>query len=98
MPVTTLKPTAKLRDGLAPGQRGRAMAAVLTGVALATLDTAIANTALPTIAADLGVDPGASVWMSTCEGTNSGNTSSGACIAVQPPNTRAMRVRAVSVP
>ncbi len=63
MPVTTLKPTAKLRDGLAPGQRGRAMAAVLTGVALATLDTAIANTALPTIAADLGVDPGASVWI-----------------------------------
>lgn len=39
------------------------MVAVLTGVALATLDTAIANTALPTIAADLGVDPGASVWI-----------------------------------
>lgn len=39
------------------------MLAVLTGVALATLDTAIANTALPTIAADLGVDPGASVWI-----------------------------------
>ncbi len=39
------------------------MAAVLTGVALATLDTAIANTALPTIAGDLGVDPGASVWI-----------------------------------
>jgi DHA2 family multidrug resistance protein-like MFS transporter len=39
------------------------MVAVLTGVALATLDTAIANTALPTIAADLGVDPGTSVWI-----------------------------------
>lgn len=39
------------------------MVAVLTGVALATLDTAIANTALPTIAADLGVDPSASVWI-----------------------------------
>lgn len=39
------------------------MIAVLTGVGLATLDTAIANTALPTIAADLGVDPGASVWI-----------------------------------
>ncbi|MCJ2091488.1 MFS transporter [Methylobacterium sp. J-072] len=63
MSVTTLKPTAIARDGLPPGQRGRAMAAVLTGVALATLDTAIANTALPTIAADLGVDPGASVWI-----------------------------------
>ena len=51
------------RDGLPPGQRGRAMIAVLMGVALATLDTAIANTALPTIAADLGVDPGASIWI-----------------------------------
>ncbi|WP_210246122.1 MFS transporter [Methylobacterium sp. WL69] len=50
-------------QGLPPGRRGRAMVAVLTGVALATLDTAIANTALPTIAADLGVDPGASVWI-----------------------------------
>ncbi|WP_267427126.1 MFS transporter [Methylobacterium sp. GC_Met_2] len=56
-------PTAPARDGSPPGQRGRAMAAVLTGVALATLDTAIANTALPTIAGDLGVDPGASVWI-----------------------------------
>ncbi|MCJ2050705.1 MFS transporter, partial [Methylobacterium sp. J-070] len=63
MSVTTLKPTAIAHDGLPAGQRGRAMAAVLTGVALATLDTAIANTALPTIAADLRVDPGASVWI-----------------------------------
>ncbi|MCJ2049088.1 MFS transporter [Methylobacterium sp. J-070] len=63
MSVTTLKPTAIAHDGLPLGQRGRAMAAVLTGVALATLDTAIANTALPTIAADLKVDPGASVWI-----------------------------------
>ncbi|CAA2158639.1 Multidrug resistance protein Stp [Methylobacterium brachiatum] len=63
MSVTILEPTATARDGVPPGQRGRAMAAVLTGVALATLDTAIANTALPTIAADLGVDPGASVWI-----------------------------------
>ncbi|TGE01981.1 MFS transporter [Methylobacterium nonmethylotrophicum] len=39
------------------------MVAVLAGVALATLDTAIANTALPTIAADLGVDPADSVWI-----------------------------------
>ncbi|TNC10111.1 MFS transporter [Methylobacterium terricola] len=39
------------------------MVAVLAGVALATLDTAIANTALPTIAADLGVDPAESVWI-----------------------------------
>jgi DHA2 family multidrug resistance protein-like MFS transporter len=39
------------------------MVAILSGVILATLDTAIANTALPTIAADLGVDPGDSVWI-----------------------------------
>ena len=39
------------------------MIGVLTGVALASLDTAVANTALPTIASDLGVDPGASVWI-----------------------------------
>lgn len=58
MPVQT-----NVREGLPPAQRRRAMIAVLTGVGLATLDTAIANTALPTIAADLGVDPGASVWI-----------------------------------
>jgi DHA2 family multidrug resistance protein-like MFS transporter len=63
MPTPILTPDATPRDGLPPGQRGRATIAVLTGVALATLDTAIANTALPTIAADLGVDPGASVWI-----------------------------------
>jgi len=50
-------------DGLPPAQRARAMAAVLAGIGLATLDTAIANTALPTIGADLGVGPGASVWI-----------------------------------
>ncbi|KQP34833.1 MFS transporter [Methylobacterium sp. Leaf100] len=56
-------PAPPVRDGLPPGQRGRAMVAVLTGVGLATLDTAIANTALPTIAASLGVDAGDSVWI-----------------------------------
>jgi DHA2 family multidrug resistance protein-like MFS transporter len=63
MPTPILSPDVPPRDGLPPGQRGRAMIAVLMGVALATLDTAIANTALPTIAADLGVDPGASIWI-----------------------------------
>ncbi|MCJ2072902.1 MFS transporter [Methylobacterium sp. J-030] len=65
MTVLIADPTTTARDGEPEGRRGRAMAAVLTGVALATLDTAIANTALPTIAADLGVDPGASVWIVT---------------------------------
>jgi DHA2 family multidrug resistance protein-like MFS transporter len=41
----------------------RAMAAIMLAVALATLDTAIANTALPTIATDLHAAPAASVWI-----------------------------------
>jgi len=39
------------------------MAAILMAVSLATLDTAIANTALPSIAADLNATPAASVWV-----------------------------------
>nr|WP_321911537.1 MFS transporter [Paraburkholderia sp. J11-2] len=41
----------------------RAMGAVMLAVALATLDTAIANTALPAIATDLHAAPAASVWI-----------------------------------
>jgi DHA2 family multidrug resistance protein-like MFS transporter len=41
----------------------RALVAVLVGVALGALDTAIANTALPTIAADLHANPAASIWI-----------------------------------
>lgn len=41
----------------------RAMVAVMLAVALATLDTAIANTALPAIATDLHVAPAQSVWV-----------------------------------
>ena len=41
----------------------RGMAAILLAVSLATLDTAIANTALPAIAADLHATPAASVWI-----------------------------------
>jgi DHA2 family multidrug resistance protein-like MFS transporter len=40
-----------------------ALLAILTGVALAGLDTAIANTALPAIAADLKAEPAASIWV-----------------------------------
>lgn len=39
------------------------MAAILTSVALATLDAAITNTALPTIASDLASTPAASIWV-----------------------------------
>jgi DHA2 family multidrug resistance protein-like MFS transporter len=41
----------------------RAVAALMTGVVLANLDTAIANTALPAIAADLHATAAASVWV-----------------------------------
>ncbi|MDR3395298.1 MAG: MFS transporter [Parasulfuritortus sp.] len=40
-----------------------ALLSVLLGVALGTLDTAIANTALPAISADLHSDPGRSIWI-----------------------------------
>jgi DHA2 family multidrug resistance protein-like MFS transporter len=51
------------RDGLPPGQRGWAMLAIALGVGMASLDTAIANTALPGIAAQLKATPAASVWI-----------------------------------
>jgi DHA2 family multidrug resistance protein-like MFS transporter len=41
----------------------RALGAILLAVALASLDTAVANTALPAIAADLHAQPAASVWI-----------------------------------
>jgi MFS transporter, DHA2 family, multidrug resistance protein len=40
-----------------------ALVAILLGVALASLDTAIANTALPVIAADLHSEPAAAIWV-----------------------------------
>ncbi len=43
----------------------RAFATLLIAVALASLDTAIANTVLPAIAADLHTAPAASVWVVT---------------------------------
>jgi MFS family permease len=42
---------------------GRALVAVLLAASLATLDMAIANTALPTIAVDLRATPAASIWI-----------------------------------
>ena len=40
-----------------------ALVAILLGVALSALDTAIANTALPAIAADLRAPPATSIWV-----------------------------------
>jgi DHA2 family multidrug resistance protein-like MFS transporter len=53
-------PAASLE--LSPRDR-RAVVALMLAVVLATLDTAIANTALPAIAADLHAAPAASVWV-----------------------------------
>jgi len=51
------------RDGLPQPQRRRAMLVVLTGLSMSVLDGAIANIALPTIAAELGTDPANAVWV-----------------------------------
>ena len=50
-------------DGLPPELRRWALAAIFTALALASLDTAIANIALPSIAADLHVSPADVVWV-----------------------------------
>jgi len=51
------------QDGLPSQQRGWAVATIVVAVGMASLDTSIANTALPTIAADLLASPAASVWV-----------------------------------
>jgi DHA2 family multidrug resistance protein-like MFS transporter len=50
-------------DGLPPERRRWAVAAIFTALAMASLDTAIANIALPAIAADLHVSPAEVVWV-----------------------------------
>ncbi len=50
-------------DGLPPPQRRLVMACALLGVVLASLDSAIANIALPTIARDLAASDAATVWV-----------------------------------
>ena len=56
-------PASFTMDGLPPGQRRWAVAAIVISVGLASLDTSIANTALPTIAADVRASPAASIWV-----------------------------------
>ncbi|HEY8975513.1 MAG TPA: MFS transporter [Burkholderiaceae bacterium] len=50
-------------DGLAGRQHVLALVAILLSVAMATLDTAIANTALPTIASSLRVSEAQVIWV-----------------------------------
>ncbi|MDR3536199.1 MAG: MFS transporter, partial [Acetobacteraceae bacterium] len=50
-------------DGLQGRRRAAAMATILVAVAMATLDTAIANTALPAMATDLHTSAAGAVWI-----------------------------------
>src|SRR5450756_434750 len=50
-------------DGLPAERRGWAAAAIFTALAMASLDTAIANIALPAIAADLHASPADVIWV-----------------------------------
>src|SRR6195952_3427968 len=60
---TAIKPSVPPMDGLPPELRRWAVAAIFTTLALASLDTAIANIALPAIAADLHVSAADVVWV-----------------------------------
>ncbi len=57
------KTAKRATDGLPPERRRWAVAAIFTALAMASLDTAIANIALPAMAADLGVSPADVVWV-----------------------------------
>ena len=59
--ISADKPAAM--DGLPVDRRGWAAAAIFTALAMASLDTAIANIALPAIAADLHVGPADVIWV-----------------------------------
>ena len=61
--VAAKPPTPPVMDGLPPERRRWAVAAIFTALAMASLDTAIANIALPAIAADLHVSPADVVWV-----------------------------------
>lgn len=50
-------------DGLPTGRRRWAVATLTVAVGMASLDTSIANTALPSIAADVQASPASSVWV-----------------------------------
>ena len=55
--------TAPTADGLPRRERLEAITAISLTVAMASLDGAIANTGLPTIAADLGSNGAAAIWV-----------------------------------
>lgn len=55
--------TPPVTDGLPPERRRWALLAVFTALSMSALDTAIANIALPAIAADLHVSPADVIWV-----------------------------------
>ncbi len=61
-PVSPTDGPSSPGDRLSASDR-RALGAILLAVSLGSLDTAIANTALPAIAADLHASPAASIWV-----------------------------------
>ena len=52
-----------ISDGLPLPQRYGAILTIVLGLAMAVLDGAIANVALPTIASDLNASPASSIWI-----------------------------------
>jgi MFS transporter, DHA2 family, multidrug resistance protein len=60
---TSSKKCASAFDGLPAERRRWAVAAILSAIGMASLDTAIANIALPAIAADLRVSPSDVIWV-----------------------------------
>jgi MFS transporter, DHA2 family, multidrug resistance protein len=56
-------PAIEAQDGVPLPQRYWAVTTILLGLALAVLDGAIANVALPTIAADVHASPSDSIWI-----------------------------------
>lgn len=64
LPLSTSPPAgSELADGLDGAARLKASVAISVSVVLATLDAAVVNTALPTIARDLSADGAASIWV-----------------------------------
>jgi len=61
--TTSLAPSPPVSDGLPWEKRRWAIAAIFTALAMASLDTAIANIALPAISVDLHVSPAEVVWV-----------------------------------
>src|SRR6202012_6194366 len=61
--TAALAPSPPAPDGLPWEKRRWEVAAIFTALAMASLDTAIANVALPAIAANLHVTPAQVVWV-----------------------------------